>query len=459
MINLLGNWRRERLSSYNVLAESEDGTILYNQVSGAMILLTLPETAMYEKVRCGNLRVDCAFLDVLRHGGYLLSSSFDEIGEMQKMAVGFSESTDFKSMTIAPTDRCNLDCPYCFEAKDQWVLMSEEVQGQVKDFALKFITETPTRGFSVTWYGGEPTLHMGCIENLSGYFAAICEEKNIQFTQSMITNGTTLNAAMRKRLKDIGVMILQITVDGLKEDHDKKRPYRVKLPLLVESSTKSGCGSCGSSTDEHAKSSFDSIMQYLPDLREDGFNVSIRVNLNLDNMESFQPLAKQLYPLSAPSKSGGRVTVYPARIFEFRDQVSMEEFGLLDRKTRPLNPFSGKSCMASQRYGLGISQNGKIVKCWHQITNENHVVGTVTDEAMRKGYFDGYSPVHDPECRQCAVLPTCWGSCRQQNEFWEKGYAGDKYAGCDDARWDIAERVKLLYKRSRKNEAVGSKAT
>jgi uncharacterized protein len=453
MLNFLGNWRREKLSAYNVLADSPDGPILYNQVSGALVVLTDDEKKQYEQISAGNFRVDGSLLSVLRHGEYLLPDSHDEIVTMQKVYETNVESHLSKGLTIAPTDRCNLDCPYCFEAKDQWVSMSDEVQEQVKAFFLEFISDTPTKNFSVTWYGGEPTLHISCIENLSNYFGSVCEERGIKYTQSMITNGTTLNDSMRKRLKDIGVLKLQITVDGLKEDHDKKRPYRVKLPQLVQSSTKSGCGTCGSATDDHAKSSFDMIMGYLPALREEGFNVSVRVNLNLDNMQSFAPLSAQLRPLGVPSDGGGRVTVYPARIFEFVDHVSMEVFSALDRKNRPLKPFSGQACMAGRRYGLGISQNGKIAKCWHHITNEDFTVGTVQDKALKNGYFDGYSPINDPECRKCPVLPTCWGSCRQQNEFWEKGNDGQKYAGCDDARWDIAERVKLLYAQQQKNVA------
>ena len=111
-----------------------------------------------------------------------------------------------------------------------------------------------------------------------------------------------------------------------------------------------------------------------------------------------------------------------------------------------LTPFTGGSCTAGNRWALCISQNGKISKCWHHTTNEQHLVGDVwTTKLAETGYHDGWSPATDKICSNCHVLPTCWGGCREHNEYWEKGYDGDHYTGCSTVKWNTPLKVKKLF--------------
>lgn len=442
-----------KTSKYNVLVECREGMILYNQISGGMMLLDEDQFIQYRKAESHDFSISHQLLESFKQGMYVIDDDFDEVSWMHKVFLKKSNSHVNKGMTIAPTDKCNLDCEYCYEAKDQWILMPKDVVKKLKEFISVFVSHTPTKTFNVTWFGGEPTLHMGAIEEISTHISKISVDNGFMFGQNMITNGTTLDKSMRSRLLRLGIKNLQITVDGLKEDHDKKRPFRKSMlvkdnRLTVLQGSSGGCQGCPSKSqsDSHKRSSFDKIMDNIPHLDEEGFIVSVRVNLNEENFDSFSRLKNDLAKYK-------KIHVYPARINGCDSaNLSKEKFSCIEKSV--LTSFSGTSCMASQAYNLGISQTGKISKCWEHITNEDYVVGDIEDLNLAKtGCIDDYSPAMDPDCSRCPILPSCWGGCRSYNKFFEKGYLAKNYDGCSYAKWNIREKVLSLYNDAKRQQA------
>jgi uncharacterized protein len=101
--------------------------------------------------------------------------------------------------------------------------MSTEVQDALVRFVERKLPET--EGLSVTWYGGEPTLCMNIIDSLSTRFQHLCEKCGVRyFPSDIVTNGYLLSEKMAHRLKQAGVAQAQITLDGGKDTHDKRRP-------------------------------------------------------------------------------------------------------------------------------------------------------------------------------------------------------------------------------------------
>lgn len=445
---------KSKLSSYNVLTPSDDGMILYNQITGSMVILSKDEERLYESIKQDSLWINRKFFEFLKNGGFLIPKDRDEIQFMDEISKENRKGSGYKSLTIAPTDKCNLDCTYCFEAKDQWISMPDQVIDQVEVFFDNFVGATPTKAVSVTWFGGEPTLHIKAVERLSKFFFAKTKELGIKtFNQSMITNGTTLNKPMRDKLIGIGCRQIQITVDGDKESHDNQRPYRLSLKVIKEktisasSCSSGGCGSGSGCGDTDTKrSSFDQIFDNLKGLWEDGFMVSLRVNVGGMNPTAFEKVKKHIDSLgfSKPSIRGGVIHAYAARVHGEGDkEITQQDYSKTHTRST-LRAFTGTACMADTPQSFGISQNGKLSKCWHHITNEEHTVGTVYDLDIAKGFIDDYSPVKDKECRECAVLPSCWGGCKANNHTWEDPHA-KKYEGCSTARWNLNDQVLSLY--------------
>lgn len=66
-----------------------------------------------------------------------------------------SFSKDHLDLTIAPTLKCNLCCPYCFEENKPLFVMDSDICDQIVKFVNKHNFAKKIR---ITWFGGEPLL-------------------------------------------------------------------------------------------------------------------------------------------------------------------------------------------------------------------------------------------------------------------------------------------------------------
>ncbi|WP_373468867.1 radical SAM protein [Acidianus infernus] len=84
-----------------------------------------------------------------------------------------------------------------------------------------------------------------------------------------MTNGSLLTRHVFEELKSLGLTHVQITLDGPKEVHDKRRYF------------------------VGGKGSYDIILKNLKEIRDE-VNVVLRVNIDVNNLDSFRDLLKDL---------------------------------------------------------------------------------------------------------------------------------------------------------------------
>jgi uncharacterized protein len=459
-----------RVSSYNVTAPCPDGGhILYNQMSGAMLVLSDARLAEYE---AGGWRAgDSGLRRALARGQFAVKEGVDErdaIREQWERVVG---APQMKALTIVPTDRCNLGCGYCYEEKADWDRMSDETIVLVRRFAERLVDATPTRQLAVTWFGGEPTLHMRCVEDLSRFFIGLCADRGIAYAPFMVTNGTTLTPRVIERLRGCAIRRVQVTVDGVQPDHDARRPFLRDVVAGNEAQraqrAKIGLPILGQAP-ERPRSSFVEIMAAVRRLREAGFEVKLRMNVDRGNREGVRRLFRDLGAegLLGRHPSGGVVLAYSSPIFEgcggcSPTQMTRGEHAAFEAELRAEGlardtwrfanlRFTGVTCTANMGYDFVINQRGNLSKCWHHATDNRHVIGTVADLGLAERGSRAvdalrFSPLDDPECRECPVLPVCMGGCKANNQFPERGYEGTHDMGCHAARYTMPEHVVALY--------------
>ena len=58
---------------------------------------------------------------------------------------------------------------------------------------------------------------------MSKKFIEICDKYGVRYQANIITNGYLLNKEIVKELEDIHVKHIQVTIDGPKDIHDKRR--------------------------------------------------------------------------------------------------------------------------------------------------------------------------------------------------------------------------------------------
>jgi 12,18-didecarboxysiroheme deacetylase len=145
------------------------------------------------------------------------------------------------------TRRCNLKCAHCYahsrDIEYQNELTTEEGKALIDDLAD---FGCPVILFS----GGEPLMHRELPE-----LAAYARSKGIRAVIS--TNGTLINKEMAKKLKEIGLSYVGISLDGMRETNDIFR------------------GSAGA---------FDAALEGLRNCRNEGIKVGLRFTINKHNV-------------------------------------------------------------------------------------------------------------------------------------------------------------------------------
>lgn len=476
-------------SIYNKIVPHGDSYLVYNQVTGALMRVGPGSIEKVRSVLGGDLSNE-NLVSKLVSLGYLIEDG-DERDRMRTVYERKSTSHINKHLFVTVTDQCNLGCHYCFEEKNQWIKMTPEVQESLKDFSRRFLTETETKYFGVGWYGGEPTLHMPAVENLSEFYSSFCKEHGIDFYQMMITNGTAFTERVCDKLIALGIRKVQITVDGFKEDHDVSRPYLTDLSYDdMSDAQKRQIAKIRPSMSlpilgqrpSPPRSSYDEILKGIERYSARGGEVSLRMNVNASTIRRVSNLlddllsrglfeknekggfvyayAHPIYDGSGCSSDGGgcgsckistmRMELFAKELDAIKDWYRRNGVKYYDHSTQM--KFTGETCTANKKYEYVINPDGTICKCTHDVGKPERVIGDVTmspdPEKMSVGEtrFDQFNPFDDPECFGCEVLPICMGGCKSNNKV---GEASSYDAGCIATRYSLESDIVRLYEKSR----------
>jgi uncharacterized protein len=391
-----------------------DGTPerLYNTSTGNYLCLDAATTAIYRRL-LDNDQIYPSEAGILYDAGFAIA---EEINEVAAVRYAFEHSRKQKAsphLTIAPTLSCNFGCDYCFEQHVRG-LMSPAVQDALTRFLKSVMVDKDNRALSVSWFGGEPIIGFSVIKSLSTEFMKMRDRGDISYSSNIITNGHLLKATTARELVRLGVANAQITIDGPRHIHDKRRVIK------------------GSRS-----STFDQIIDNISNL-PDELTVTLRVNVDKDNRDYVEDLLYQLDELMVLP----RVSVSVARVENFskRDSpgylltaVEFAEFEVaLSKKAElqgwplyvsPLSPRIVGVCQVDSPNSFLVSPTGELFKCWAELGNNGHVVGHLlkpeTWTKLRPTRLTARDPFDDLECVTCALLPSCMGSCpliRQNNK-------------------------------------------
>jgi uncharacterized protein len=309
-----------------------------------------------------------------------------------------------RSYTIAPTLACNFNCSYCYEKERPSINMSDETENQI----VKLInSDNRINNLLVTWYGGEPLMAFERIKSLT---KKILLKKRFNYSAKMITNGFLFNNEIIKSLIKLKISDIQITVDGDKENHDKKRP------LLN-----------GGGTYERIIKNIKTIYSIYSN---NEIKITIRVNIDNKNKDKYYDTFKEL------SRLFPEAVIYPgiidATINDYclksddclSTQESITKFIIEEyKKHRGFFAIGAypdflldKACIAESYYNYLIDPQGNLYKCWNDIGINDRIIGNINSKGksnyiqLSKYLFDA-DPFNDEVCKQCKHLFLCGGGC------------------------------------------------
>jgi uncharacterized protein len=428
-----------RPSRYTMTVALKDGSaLLFNSVSRALCRIDPAETrrwSAWEEAGTAAVADDPAFARTLATDGYLVMPERNELEAVQ-VAYGIARTKPEQlSLTIAPTMACNLACGYCFQGQDK---DKQKLDPRVPDAIMEFVrARTAAKALNVTWYGGEPLMAKADIFALADRFIAHCDRQGVSYSSMIVTNGYFLTAEVARQLWSRRCSAAQVTVDGVRETHDKMRPLT------------SGRGS------------FDVIMDNLKAVTDETpLGISMRVNVSrrnvgdcdalLDEMERRGLAGRpgfQLYfsPVDAGTPEAG--TAWEEGLTRGDYNAAIIRLGARAREMKLSPPIETPKgfmglCVAAQTNGYVITHRGDVHKCWETAHDATKRIGTLfepeqLDTSINGMIWRAWSPFDNEVCSSCKILPMCGGFCGHRFIYAESG--SDNALPCPDWKWSTAE--------------------
>ena len=286
------------------------------------------------------------------------------------------------------------------------------------------------RSLHVDWYGGEPLLNPGLIEVLSQSLQDLCRERGVAYAASIVSNGTLWPDDVGAFVARHAIREAQISLDGLEEQHNRRRRYRHQHRPAG------------------ARSSFAKAVALI-DALLDHVRVDLRVNIDPGN-------AADAIPLMDMARQRGwfdrrfPVVVAPARLAQYSERSKfMLEHGLDTRTFDALSSQMRSACGDSVRFEDPYVANGQLqprtsvcaalandsvvfgadqalYRCGLQVSEPGRAVGRLNAAGARiipirpaeeravatdQQWWASYDPTHESRCGNCSFLPLCWGGC------------------------------------------------
>ena len=316
-----------------------------------------------------------------------------------------NDETDMH-LTIAPTMDCCFSCYYCFERNKKPTYMSYKTV----DAIIKLICHFKAiKHLHVTWFGGEPLMAVDVID----YFSTkIISTFKGHYSADIITTAFHINEKVIDVLKRSHITEMQISIDGKENSHNA-----IKF-------TSSG------------ENSFRKIMDNILLLsnKYPSLNIGVRVNLTKQNYEEYT----DLYYDFSKRFTGRKISIFPGFVVSrnngieskclfSRNEVSLFSLNLWNMHKIPtpwiIYQKEQSECAIRKKNSLVVDASGNVYKCWEKLGDEKHKIGKLSQDGQLTRYLYGADILDDEKCRECSMLPICFGGCpilRLENVYEKK---------------------------------------
>lgn len=417
-----------------------DNIIMFNSFTGAFGVMNNDAQKIYDNI--ANINEDTLansnqkqIFDIMKDNGFIVEEDLDEYKKLKVLEYWnrYGEKGSL-TITIAPTLNCNMQCPYCYENKNN-TRMNDQVKTALIEFFKKRINSGVIKHVLVTWYGGEPLLEKDTIRELSKSFIDICKEKDVEYTADIVTNGTLFDYDTAKLFsEEYKVKSAQITLDGIGAFNNKTRKLK------------------------NGADSFSIITNNIEQIK-DLMRISIRINLSKENInqapemidyfENIRQWKGKVYVYFAP------VIAYPASNKCVSDHCfSLDEFSKIHldlNKSLVAKGFNASipyprnmvmSCGGQRLTNYLVGPDGSLYKCWHEVGKKESSIGNVASGEKFNAYYVNWMSLDKPDkCIQCKLLPICHSGCPN-----ERYYNGNKPI-CDYRNTTFKEKLEFVYEK------------
>ncbi len=353
--------------------------------------------------------------------GYVYSSEEDELRQLEKLHSLWKKEVaqDPGQFFIIPSYACNLRCVYCFQDATlrKPEVMRKDIAGKALDAIQHLCQKRGSIGSpEVVLFGGEPLLRNPRQTETVLHIIGECKERG--FRTKIITNGVNLEYYCN-RFDFSGVGWIQVTLDGPKEIHDRRRMFA------------NGTGS------------FKWIEKGVDKALDCGLKVALRVNVDMQNIEGLPEFAE--FIVEKGWVDSGQLVSYIGPVREICSGYkhlapaheilrSILELYITDEQTRVLSLLGWRGIDALRhllRYGrlpppqfdfcgantsrLCLDVGGDIYTCVTIAGMKEHRVGRfhplLEIDEDRLAAWRSRDILSMPQCSRCKWSLMCGGGC------------------------------------------------
>ena len=397
----------KKASFYNLYFTDSNQSYVFNTLTSALIKIP-SEVADFLSANNLNEIPDemCASLS---QRGIVVDSSMDESRYFEYYynlrQYGHGEEL---FVVILPTYSCNLRCTYCYQGKNAKTgHMGEKETHAVLQFIKTQIEQNKRvlKSLKVVFFGGEPLVCKELVIQMANEIRQIANKSGLAFYSSIITNATLVDQDVIDRLIRPNSMTLQVSIDGNRISHDKKR-----------------IDACGNGT-------YDIILSALKRIAKSGLarNVILRINIDKTNCSDIESVLQEFSSVVGrfyfgrlrPDGSYGCNAELCMTIDEYQTNC-LPKIRLLaskypiDRSGRQFGKMH--PCGFNKRSVYIVDPFLDVYKCDGLVGIAKFSVGKISCDGQllkNDNYFlqATWSPFRHSKCMQCKWLPICAGGC------------------------------------------------
>ena len=211
--------------------------LLYNTLTRALAEVDDEGLSVLQNLPQLPTKADLAtWLAALSKHGFIVHQSVDEGEAYVQRLHKAKQNTSHLHVTLSLVQKCNFGCGYCYQGGAQTThdgsrITHESTEDNIDTekiiaFLQSECEKRQVKRLHFTAYGGEPLLNKAALIAIVSTMQCYCREKGIQWTFSMVSNGSLLNKKTVMELRRYGFSQVQVTIDGNQETHDASRPWR-----------------------------------------------------------------------------------------------------------------------------------------------------------------------------------------------------------------------------------------
>ncbi|HSD13890.1 MAG TPA: radical SAM protein [Flavobacterium sp.] len=341
---------------------------------------------------------------------------------------------------IQPSADCQMGCFYCGQNHENKKIDPDTIDKIINTIASK-ITNGTYKRLHIGWFGGEPLIGLNQIRSITKRLKQICAENNLEYTAKIVTNGLLLSLATYKELCDeLHISLIEITLDGIATDHNKRRNLKVGT-----------------------KGTFEKILKNLKKITEIESRlkatINIRCNVDRENKNSVIPLIDSLYAEGILQK----INFYTAKIHEWGEKDNKENLEgfdyakeevawithLIERKhiNSLLPKRNYNTCMATNSATYVYDAYGNVFNCTEVSYTKNFsesefYLGSIEapNTELKTDYKNKWlTEIRNKKtlCYDCNLYPVCGGSCPKS---W-----GEGNIPCPSFKYNLTTKIKMHY--------------